>query len=68
MKTTTEIVAEYGTHESDTGSPEVQVALLTERIRHLTEHFKIHKGGFFAEPGGDSNWACGASKIFMRSG
>jgi len=38
----TEIVAEYGTHESDTGSPEVQVALLSERINHLTEHLRDH--------------------------
>ncbi|REK09558.1 MAG: 30S ribosomal protein S15 [Actinobacteria bacterium] len=43
MKTPTEIVAEYGTHESDTGSPEVQVALLSERINHLTEHLREHK-------------------------
>jgi small subunit ribosomal protein S15 len=43
MKTTTEIVEEFGTHESDTGSPEVQVALLTERINHLTEHLRGHK-------------------------
>jgi small subunit ribosomal protein S15 len=43
MKTTTEIVTEYGTHESDTGSPEVQVALLSERINHLTEHLRDHK-------------------------
>lgn len=43
MKTATEIVAEYGTHESDTGSPEVQVALVTERINHLTEHLREHK-------------------------
>ncbi len=43
MKTATEIVAEYGTHESDTGSPEVQVALLSERINHLTEHLRDHK-------------------------
>lgn len=42
MKTPTEIVAEYGTHESDTGSPEVQVALLSERINHLTEHLRDH--------------------------
>ncbi len=33
----------YRLHEFDTGSPEVQVALLTDRITHLTEHFKIHK-------------------------
>ena len=43
MKTTTEIVEEFGTHESDTGSPEVQVALLTERINHLTGHLRDHK-------------------------
>lgn len=38
-----EIVNEYQTHDKDTGSPEVQVALLTSRIKHLTEHFKIHQ-------------------------
>jgi len=38
-----EIIAKYGRNENDTGSPEVQVALLTERINHLTEHLKIHK-------------------------
>ncbi|GAA1644469.1 MULTISPECIES: 30S ribosomal protein S15 [Brevibacterium] len=38
-----EIIKEYGTHEGDTGSPEVQVALLTRRITDLTEHFKDHK-------------------------
>jgi len=36
------IIAEYATHEGDTGSPEVQVALLTARINHLNEHFKTH--------------------------
>lgn len=36
------IVAEYATSEGDTGSPEVQVALLTHRITYLTEHFKTH--------------------------
>ena len=35
-----EIIAKYQTHEGDTGSPEVQVAILTERINHLTEHLK----------------------------
>lgn len=39
-----EILAEYATSEGDTGSPEVQVALLTRRINHLTEHLKVHKG------------------------
>ncbi|MGC2942442.1 MULTISPECIES: 30S ribosomal protein S15 [unclassified Brevibacterium] len=38
-----EIIKEYATHEGDTGSPEVQVALLTRRITELTEHFKDHK-------------------------
>ncbi|MDR1920152.1 MAG: 30S ribosomal protein S15 [Candidatus Adiutrix sp.] len=39
---TRELIDAYRTHESDTGSPEVQVALLTERIVNLTEHFKHH--------------------------
>jgi small subunit ribosomal protein S15 len=43
VKDTTTIVGEYGTHETDTGSPEVQVALLTERINHLTDHLRVHK-------------------------
>jgi small subunit ribosomal protein S15 len=38
-----EIVTTYRTHDSDTGSPQVQVALLTERINQLTEHFRTHK-------------------------
>lgn len=38
-----EIVKEYATHEGDTGSPEVQVAVMTRRITDLTEHMKIHK-------------------------
>ena len=37
------LIAEYATKEGDTGSPEVQVAVLTERIANLTEHFKDHK-------------------------
>ena len=37
-----EIIAKFATHEGDTGSPEVQVALLTYRINHLTEHLKVH--------------------------
>jgi small subunit ribosomal protein S15 len=37
-----EIIESYRTHESDTGSPEVQIALLTKRIQYLTEHFKAH--------------------------
>ena len=38
-----QIIKEYATHEGDTGSPEVQIALLTYRINHLTEHLKTHK-------------------------
>jgi len=47
MATATEvkerIINQYRTHEGDTGSPQVQVALLTQRINELTEHFKTHK-------------------------
>lgn len=38
-----EVINKFKVHEKDTGSPEVQIALLTERIRQLTDHFKIHK-------------------------
>lgn len=38
----TEIVTTFAQHENDTGSPEVQIALLTERINHLTDHFRTH--------------------------
>jgi small subunit ribosomal protein S15 len=39
---TKEVISAHKTHDKDTGSPEVQVALLTERIKNLTEHFKTH--------------------------
>jgi small subunit ribosomal protein S15 len=39
----TAIIKEFATHEGDTGSPEVQIAVLTERIKELTEHLKDHK-------------------------
>ncbi len=38
-----EIINNYKLHDNDTGSPEVQIAILTERINYLTEHFKVHK-------------------------
>ena len=38
----TDLIGSYKTHEGDTGSPEVQVAILSERINYLTEHFKTH--------------------------
>ena len=40
---TAELVAEFGANEHDTGNPDVQVAILSERIRNLTEHLKTHK-------------------------
>ncbi|RME20993.1 MAG: 30S ribosomal protein S15 [Candidatus Zixiibacteriota bacterium] len=46
-----EIIAKHRLHERDTGSPEVQIALLTERINHLTEHLKVHKKDFHTRHG-----------------
>ena len=46
-----EVIGEFGTAAGDTGSPEVQVAILTERIRNLTEHLKIHKKDFHSRRG-----------------
>ncbi len=46
-----EIIAKYATHEGDTGSPEVQIALLTERINHLTNHLKTHQKDFHSRRG-----------------
>ena len=45
------IVAEFKLHDSDTGSPEVQVALLTQRIKDITEHLKVHKKDFHSRRG-----------------
>ncbi|MBQ1280853.1 MAG: 30S ribosomal protein S15, partial [Oscillospiraceae bacterium] len=39
----TQIMQEYATHEGDTGSPEVQIAVLTARINELTDHLRVHK-------------------------
>ena len=46
-----ELIQEYGTRAGDTGSPEVQVAILTERILNLTEHLKTHKKDFHSRRG-----------------
>jgi len=46
-----ELIKEYGRQEGDTGSPEVQIALLTERINHLTEHLKEHKNDHHSRRG-----------------
>ncbi len=43
VETAASVVADYKTHETDTGSPEVQVALLTARITQLTDHLRLHK-------------------------
>jgi small subunit ribosomal protein S15 len=45
------LIVEYATHEGDTGSPEVQVAILTERIANLTEHLKVHNKDFHSRRG-----------------
>ncbi|SFH49341.1 small subunit ribosomal protein S15 [Tindallia magadiensis] len=45
------IIEDFKLHESDTGSPEVQVALMTDRINHLNEHLKIHKKDFHSRRG-----------------
>ncbi len=47
----TETVTQYQQHEADTGSPEIQIALLTERIAYLTEHLKTHKKDFSSRRG-----------------
>jgi small subunit ribosomal protein S15 len=46
-----QIIKDYAKHEGDTGSPEVQVALLTARISYLTDHFKTHKKDFHSRMG-----------------
>jgi len=46
-----EIIAKFQQHEGDTGSPEVQIALLSERISHLTEHLKTHKKDYHSRRG-----------------
>ena len=45
------VIEKFQIHESDTGSPEVQIALLSERITYLTEHFKTHKKDFHSRRG-----------------
>jgi small subunit ribosomal protein S15 len=46
-----ELIKDYRTHDTDTGSPEVQVALLTQRIEHLTEHFRSHAKDYHSRLG-----------------
>jgi len=47
----TEVVREFATHDGDTGSPEVQVAIISERIKNLTEHLQLHKKDFHSRRG-----------------
>ena len=51
MRSKAEIVKEFGKFEGDTGSTEVQIALLTEKINHLTDHLRIHKKDFHSRLG-----------------
>ncbi|MCI6639994.1 MAG: 30S ribosomal protein S15 [Pygmaiobacter massiliensis] len=51
METKSEIIAKYGLNEKDTGSPEVQIALLTARINHLTAHMKENKNDHHSNRG-----------------
>jgi len=46
-----ELIQKYRRHEKDTGSPEVQIALLTDRINYLTEHFKVHTKDYHSRRG-----------------
>jgi len=46
-----ELIEEFKTHPNDTGSPEVQIAILTERIKNLSKHFEIHKHDFNSRRG-----------------
>ncbi|MDR3258192.1 MAG: 30S ribosomal protein S15 [Fusobacteriaceae bacterium] len=51
IKSKAEIIKEYGKFEGDTGSTEVQIAILTERINHLTEHLRTHQKDFHSRLG-----------------
>lgn len=51
MRTKAELIKEFGKNEKDTGSTEVQIAILTEEIKHLTEHLKVHKKDFHSRLG-----------------
>lgn len=51
MNQKSETISRFKRHDKDTGSPEVQIALLTDRINHLTEHFKVHKKDFHSRRG-----------------
>lgn len=47
----TSVISDFKVHDSDTGSPEVQIALLTQRVNHLTEHLRTHRKDFHSRRG-----------------
>ena len=51
------LIDRFKLHETDTGSPEIQVALLTQRISHLNEHFKIHRKDHLQKGTAEVGWA-----------
>ena len=51
VKEKKELIKKFGRHEKDTGSPEVQIALISEKIKELTEHLKEHKKDFHSQRG-----------------
>jgi len=55
-----QVIAKHKKHENDSGSPEVQIALLTERINSLSDHFKLHAKDHHS-PAGCSRWSVSAS-------
>ena len=61
MATKQEIIAKFQLHEGDTGSPEVQIALLTDRINHLNEHLKEHKEGSPLPSRPSDSWSVSAA-------
>ena len=59
-----EIIDQYRIHDTDTGSPEVQVAILTERINYLTEHLRVHKKDHHSRRG-FSRWSDAAELCWI---
>ena len=66
MRSKNEIIGQYKRHEKDTGSPDVQIALLTERINHLTEHFKVHKKDFHSKGIAENGRPAQASSDYLK--
>ena len=62
-----DIITKFRTHDSDTGSPEVQIAILSERITELTEHFKTHKKDHGSRRGLSDAWCPSAAAFWITS-